>query len=93
METIDDNNSVFMNFGKKIELFGWNYLELNGHDIEEILTVLKTIRVSDKPSIVMANTIKGKGVSFMENKANWDHGIPTKEQAEIAREELRAQWR
>src|SRR3989344_2279495 len=93
METIDDNNSIFMNFGRKIELFGWNYLELNGHNMEEILTVFKTVRMSDKPSIVMANTIKGKGVSFMENKASWHHGVPTKEQVEIARKELRAQWK
>lgn len=93
METIDDDNSVFMDFGKKIELFGWNYLELNGHDMEEILNMLKKIKISDKPSMIMANTIKGKGVSFMENKANWHHGVPTKEQVEVARKELRSQWR
>lgn len=93
MEAIDDDNSVFINFGEKLKLFGWNYLELNGHNMEEILTVLKTVRMSDKPSIVMANTVKGKGVSFMENKANWHHGVPTKEQVEMAREELRTQWK
>ena len=93
MEVIDDNNSVFMNFGRKLELFGWNYLELNGHNMEEILTVFKKVKISDKPSIVMANTVKGKGVSFMENKASWHHGVPSKEQVEMAREELRAQWK
>lgn len=93
METIDDDNSIFMNFGRKLELFGWNYLELDGHNTEEILTVFKKVKTSDKPSIVMANTIKGKGVSFMENKANWHHGVPTKEQVEMARNELRSQWK
>ncbi|MBI2064441.1 MAG: transketolase [Candidatus Yanofskybacteria bacterium] len=92
METIDDDNSVFMNFGRKLELFGWNYLELDGHNMDEILAVLGMVKLSDKPSIVMANTVKGKGVSFMENKANWHHGVPTKEQVEIARKELSSQW-
>ena len=92
-EAIDDENSIFINFGEKLKLFGWNYLELNGHNMEDILTVLKAVRISDKPSIVIANTIKGKGVSFMENKASWHHGIPTEEQIKIAREELRVQWK
>ena len=87
-EVIDDDNSVFMNFGKKLELFGWNYLELDGHNMDNILAVMRVVKSSDKPSIVMANTIKGKGVSFMENKANWHHGVPTKEQVEVARKEL-----
>lgn len=69
--------------------FGWHTLEIDGHNMEMILeSVQESKRVIDKPTMIIAHTIKGKGVSFMENKVNF-HGIaPTKEQVEQALLEL-----
>ncbi len=72
---------------EKWEAFGFNVLEVNGHDHDALEVALKTI-VKNKPTIVIANTIKGKGVSFMENQAKWHHGVPSAEQYEIAIKEL-----
>jgi len=66
--------------------FGWNVVNINGHSFEEILPALN--KVYDKPFVIIANTIKGKGVSFMENKPLW-HGLaPQGEDAEKAKIEL-----
>ena len=77
-------------FTKKWESFGWEVSNVNGHSFEEILGVLKPIRErkADKPLMIIADTVKGKGVSFMENKPLW-HGLaPTGEEAKLAKEEL-----
>jgi len=58
---------------KRLEAFGWNVKTIDGHDISEIAAVLKT-RHESKPTAIIADTIKGKGVSFMENKSAWHHG-------------------
>jgi transketolase len=68
----------------KWEAFGWDVKEINGHSIEEIIKACEEAKSSPKPSMIIAHTIKGKGVSFMEGKAEW-HGVaPTKEEAERA---------
>jgi len=59
--------------GKKFESFGWNEETVDGHDIDEIVSKVKD-NDSGKPQMIIANTIKGKGVSFMENIASWHHG-------------------
>jgi len=69
--------------------FGWDAVEVDGHDIEELNKVIAEVKqIKGKPQIIVAHTIKGKGVSFMENKAEW-HGIaPSDEELEKAIKEL-----
>jgi transketolase len=72
----------------KYRACGWNVVECNGHDINELLRVLQSAKQSEKPTLVIAHTVKGKGVSFMENRAGWHHKLPSKEQLEQAFAEL-----
>lgn len=73
----------------KWRAFGWEVFEVDGHDIDQIVGALeKADAVKNKPSIIIAKTIKGKGVSFMENEVDW-HGVaPNAKQVEQALEEL-----
>lgn len=75
---------------EKFEAFGWNAIEIDGHNFAEIGDAIKKAKESkDKPTVIIAHTIKGKGVSFMENQVIW-HGIaPNDEQYKIALEDLR----
>ncbi|MCX7845830.1 MAG: transketolase, partial [Dictyoglomaceae bacterium] len=70
------------------EAFGWEIKEVDGHNIEEIINVLSSIELNKKPHLIIAHTIKGKGISFIENNYKWHHGILSKEQFERAIEEL-----
>ncbi len=75
----------------KWEAFGWHVLEISGHDMDQILKAFQSARSDpgDRPTLILAHTIKGKGVSFMENKIEW-HGVaPKAEEAEKAIKELR----
>jgi transketolase len=72
---------------KKFEAFGWDVQMLDGHDHAALLTAL-TAAPTGKPRAIIANTIKGKGVSFMENKASWHHGVPNADQFATAMKEL-----
>jgi transketolase len=69
----------------KYAAFGWNVLEINGHEMGEILAAFeRAASTAGRPSVVIAHTVKGKGVSFMENQAGW-HGVaPNREQFEKA---------
>ena len=73
----------------KWKSFGWHVFEIDGHDIEAILDALhKAEKIKGKPSIIICNTVKGKGVSFFENKVEY-HGVaPTDEELEGALKEL-----
>lgn len=74
---------------EKWKAFGWHVIEINGHDFKEILDALDEARtVKGKPTMVIAHTVKGKGVSFMENLASWHGSAPNAEQTEKALEEL-----
>jgi transketolase len=74
----------------KWEAFGWNTYKIDGHNFAEIIeTVEKAKAVKGKPTMIIARTIKGKGVSFMENEAVWHGTPPNREQYERAMEELR----
>jgi transketolase len=74
----------------KYAAFGWNVLEIDGHDMAQILSAFHSAETTNgKPSVILAATIKGKGVSFMENQASW-HGVaPNKEQFAQAMVDLR----
>ena len=62
------------NLKEKWSSFGWNVLEIDGHNISEIVNAL-SIKLENKPTAVIANTIKGKGFSFSENDNNWHHAV------------------
>ncbi|MEK6564328.1 MAG: transketolase [Candidatus Omnitrophota bacterium] len=69
--------------------FGWHTIEISGHNIKEILSAYEEAKtIKGKPSIIIARTIKGKGVSFMENVLDFHGRAPTKEEAEKALKEL-----
>lgn len=69
--------------------FGWHVIEVNGHDFKELILALDEFdTVKDKPTFIIASTIKGKGVSFMEGQAKWHGKAPNKEQLEAALKEL-----
>ena len=89
---IDGNVTEIMGvepLDKKWEAFGWNVIKIDGHNFEEILSALeKAKECKDKPTMILAKTIKGKGVSFMENVCGF-HGVaPTLEELERALAEL-----
>ena len=69
--------------------FGWNVQEVDGHNIKEILQVLQTVEaIKHKPSVIILDTVKGKGVSFMENNVDF-HGVPpNQKEYELAMDEL-----
>lgn len=73
--------------GEKWKAFGWNVLEIDGHDHDQIKDALLT-RCSSKPCMIIANTIKGKGVSFMENEPIWHYRMPNEEELRILMDEL-----
>jgi transketolase len=76
-------------FGDKWQAFGWTVREIDGHDIKEIETNLKSIPFQQaKPSCIIAHTIKGKGISFMENRLLWHYRSPQDEEFEAALREL-----
>lgn len=85
---LDDRVSVIMDIEPikdKWLSFGWNVIEIDGNDIPQIINALDEVeKVKEKPSIIIANTIKGKGVSFMEDKVDWHGKAPSKEQTEAA---------
>jgi transketolase len=64
-------------YGRKFRAFGWDAISINGHKIDAILAAFKKIGKSGRPTVVLAKTIKGKGVSFIEDKNGW-HGKPLK---------------
>lgn len=73
---------------KKWASFGWEVVEVDGHNISELIKALSAKNLKDKPKIIIANTIKGKGFSFAENSNEWHHKILTKSQYDKAIEEL-----
>lgn len=80
------------NLKEKWASFGWEVIEVNGHDMEQLVSVLKCLPLEKgKPHLILAHTVKGKGVSFMENVAKWHHGVPNPEQLEQALGELKVQ--
>ncbi len=74
---------------KKFESFGWAVQIVDGHDLNALtLTFAKMPFTAGKPNLIIANTVKGKGISFMENQVKWHHGVPNKEQYASAINEL-----
>ena len=91
---IDGRVSDVMNvmpYESKLEAFGWNVITIDGHNYDEILSAFdKAKTVKGKPTAIIAKTIKGKGVSFMEDQASWHGKAPNEEQYNQAMAELTA---
>ncbi|MBR5507528.1 MAG: transketolase [Clostridia bacterium] len=91
---IDGDITEVMNptpIDKKFEAFGWNVLVIDAHNFDEIKDALKTAKeTKGKPTVIIAKSIKGKGVSYMENNAAWHGNAPKEEDYIIATKELDA---
>ncbi len=83
-----ENVKTLDNLADKIRAFNWNVAEIDGHDIQAVYLAIEEAKQSDKPFAIIANTVKGKGVSFMENNAGWHGKAPNKEDFEKAMKEL-----
>jgi transketolase len=97
--TIIDNNNFqqtgsnqeIMNIGSLIDKwssFGWETIEVDGHDIKELLNLFNRISSANKPIAIIAKTMKGKGFSFSENNNDWHHAVLSKALYEQAKKEL-----
>lgn len=73
---------------EKLKAFNWDVQVIDGHDINEIYEAIEKAKKAQKPAVIIANTVKGKGVSFMENNAGWHGKAPNKEQFDLAMAEL-----
>ena len=73
----------------KWRAFGWRVLEIDGHDMKEVLTALHTAKSMRHHTVILARTVKGKGVSFMEDDCAWHGSAPNDEQLIQAMEEIR----
>ena len=88
--TVEEVNSPYP-IPEKFAAFGWNVIEIDGHSFEDIENALNAARdCKGKPTAIIAKTVKGKGVSFMENQVNWHGSAPNAEQYETAMNELKA---
>lgn len=88
---IDGPVSEVMNpnpLDEKFKAFGWNVIVIDGHDFDQIEMAVKSAKTSSKPTAVICKTVKGKGVSFMENNVAWHGAAPNDEQYEIAMKDL-----
>lgn len=72
---------------EKLKAFGWNVISCNGHDTLDLLKAFSSLK-SGMPNVIIADTVKGKGVSFIENHREWHHHALTEEQYAQAREEI-----
>lgn len=86
--TIKDVKNVD-NLEEKFNSFGFYVQRINGHNFDEILTSVSNAKKSNKPNVIIANTIKGKGISFMENKAEWHGKKLTDEEYNLSKAELK----
>jgi transketolase len=83
----NDKSLKLDNIFEKITAFNWNCVEINGHNLEEIKESLST-KHSFKPTFIIANTTKGKGISFMENNPEWHHKMPNEDEYDKILKEL-----
>jgi transketolase len=76
---------------EKWKAFGWHAIEVDGHNFEALLKAFEEAAgTKGKPTVILAKTVKGKGVSFMEHRVEWHGKAPKKEEAELALKELEA---
>lgn len=96
---LDDNKLMISGFTKdilnplsfkdKFRAFGWNTIEIDGHNFNKMIDVFNKVPIKNgKPTVIIANTIRGKGISYMENAREWYSMLPNEEQMNIALKEL-----
>lgn len=87
----NDKVMSIMPIDKKFQAFGWNTMVIDGHDLDAIdAAIVEAKRSEGKPTVIVCETVKGKGVSFMENVVDW-HGVaPTAEEAKVALADIAA---
>ena len=88
---IDGRNDEVMSLGDlpaKLRAFGFDLHEIDGHDLDAIAAALDAPAASGKPKCILAHTVKGKGVSFMEDQVGWHGKAPNEEQRQQALKEL-----
>ena len=79
-------------YPEKFEAFGWNAITVDGHDFAQLADAFAKARATKgKPTVIISRSVKGKGVSFMENRAEWHGAAPNDEKFELAMSELKAQ--
>ena len=84
-----DKTLNIMPLDKKITSFGWHVIEVDGHDHDALKKRFKeAITIKGRPTVIIAKTIKGKGVSYMENRVEWHYKSPSDNELKIAMEEL-----
>ena len=76
------------NIGSKFKEFGWNVSKVDGHNIEDLFSALTEEKNNNKPNVIVANTIKGKGIKFFESDNKWHHNLLTKNDYEKALKEV-----
>ena len=84
------NTMPVNSFSKVFDGFGWDVININGNSIKEICEAFEGLQRNGKPTAIIADTLKGKGVSFMENTIGWHHTVLTQQQYEEAKAELEA---
>ncbi|NQS89532.1 transketolase [Patescibacteria group bacterium] len=77
-----------LSFVEKFNAFGFNTVEIDGHSFEEISNAFEKKFDNGKPKAIVANTVKGKGISYMENERKWHGMFPIKEEAKVAKNDL-----
>ena len=93
MTTYSDKDFIHLEpYADKWRAFGWNVIEINGHDMAQIVDAIDSIPAPDgeKPTLILADTTKGKGISFMENEVGWHAGKLSEENMREALAELAA---
>ena len=74
---------------EKWQSFGWEACEIDGHNLEQLIDALENAKNNkEKPTAIIAHTIKGKGISFMEDDNNWHYKTPSPEELKLALKEL-----
>jgi len=87
MNRVDETLKTIM-WREKWESFGWDVVEVDGHDVDALKNCFDNIVAEEKPTMVIAHTVKGKGVSIMEHNPLWHFKLPNKKELKVFKEEL-----
>jgi transketolase len=88
LQALDRTNAISSSLAKKFTGFGCTCECINGHDFDELTTALKSAGSSAMPTVIIANTVKGNGVSFMQDKLEWHYKSPNQAEYGAAKKEI-----